>query len=382
MAFVFKKDMAQHSLDRGIYTIAKEIGDSQIKNKKEQKFLSHVVEDGEKIIAQIMGSMDNTTWLITLTDRQLAFLNKGLISEIKSTSINLENINNVSTKGGMILGEIHFKDGNEDKKIINMAKEAAAKFTEKINETIGSNQSNEEVIENEKYEHAIDEKVDLVFTGKFTDIPNEVITKVAALFNIDESKVKPKLIPNKKATIFEAISLDKASKYGKAITRAGAVCKIARKKQVEAQGDTTKKKQDSADDKKDISKSKLEQSQEEKNKKASGGCLGCLTIIFILFILFSIFSMCSGGGNGKSSSSDKHGAYVACQSFVKQRLKSPSSADFPWGADSSADVGAGKWLINGHVDAKNSFGVDVRTKYSCTVQRSGSSWNLINLQMN
>lgn len=77
---------------------------------------------------------------------------------------------------------------------------------------------------------------------------------------------------------------------------------------------------------------------------------------------------------------DKASVYVAslCQLEVQARLKAPRSADFP-----SGEVGLVKqiapetFVLSSYVDAKNAFGAEIRTKYSCAVTwKGGESDNL------
>ncbi|WP_145120436.1 hypothetical protein [Rosistilla oblonga] len=52
-------------------------------------------------------------------------------------------------------------------------------------------------------------------------------------------------------------------------------------------------------------------------------------------------------------------AIVAAKRFVLSKLKSPSTARFPWGSDEYNVVSShdGKeWTVSSHVDAQNSFG--------------------------
>jgi hypothetical protein len=64
---------------------------------------------------------------------------------------------------------------------------------------------------------------------------------------------------------------------------------------------------------------------------------------------------------------------------VRRRLKSPSSASFPWSFDeySVTDLGLGHWRVSGYVDAQNGFGATIRTRWSVEMQDEGASWKLI-----
>lgn len=105
-------------------------------------------------------------------------------------------------------------------------------------------------------------------------------------------------------------------------------------------------------------------------------------------------SFCSGPGSPPATMTSTkrapdehsaHTAYFACRRHVERRLKSPTSADFPWKARNAAHQGDGRYLIGSHVDAQNSFGATIRTEFLCVIEyRSGdpyadSSWRLVDL---
>jgi hypothetical protein len=122
--------------------------------------------------------------------------------------------------------------------------------------------------------------------------------------------------------------------------------------------------------------------------KQSWGCgqIGCAAVaIFALlvFIVNLVSDSPGGGGAGSQESShDAVGAYTICQQFLKERLKAPKTADFPFESyrDVTQDLGEGRYRVRSYVDSQNSFGAMIRTKYDCTVQWvSGDQWRLENL---
>jgi hypothetical protein len=83
------------------------------------------------------------------------------------------------------------------------------------------------------------------------------------------------------------------------------------------------------------------------------------------------------GSSDSGSTADM--AIVACEDFVEDRLKAPSSADF--GTPTAESNEAGTWLVIGTVDSENSFGAMMRVSYRCTVSNSGGdTWTLVDLQ--
>ena len=67
-------------------------------------------------------------------------------------------------------------------------------------------------------------------------------------------------------------------------------------------------------------------------------------------------------------------AYIMMRDFVKDKLKSPATAKFPslaWDNQVRAiRVSGQKYMIYGYVDAQNSFGALIRTKYTGVVEQT------------
>ncbi len=85
------------------------------------------------------------------------------------------------------------------------------------------------------------------------------------------------------------------------------------------------------------------------------------TITYCL-IMITVFALCicatsCGSSDSSSDNPDKIEAYVMSQEFVKERLKAPATADFPWYDESFVkELGDNKFEVNAYVDAENSFG--------------------------
>lgn len=76
-------------------------------------------------------------------------------------------------------------------------------------------------------------------------------------------------------------------------------------------------------------------------------------------------------------------AVSACEKFIEAELVAPTTAEHPSGGQGYIDHGKGRYTIDSYVDAQNSFGAQIRTKYICVVQYNGievpwhyTSWNL------
>ena len=79
-------------------------------------------------------------------------------------------------------------------------------------------------------------------------------------------------------------------------------------------------------------------------------------------------------------------AYIMSEKFVRDRLKSPSSAVFPsaWKEkDRGAiiQVGNDGYMIKSYVESQNSFGVMIRTEFVAILKQvSNSRWELVKLE--
>ena len=113
MTFNFKT-ASKSELKNEYNRIAKEIGDDQFFTKKELNYLPEILSDGEQILAFTSGLMDGNTWLLTLTDRRIIFLDKGIIYGLSQAIIDLDKVNSISFKTGLFFAEI--VSGSESKK--------------------------------------------------------------------------------------------------------------------------------------------------------------------------------------------------------------------------------------------------------------------------
>jgi hypothetical protein len=66
-------------------------------------------------------------------------------------------------------------------------------------------------------------------------------------------------------------------------------------------------------------------------------------------------------------------ATASCEGFVKERLKAPSTAKF---SNEVTGVNGRLYTVTGDVDAQNSFGAMLRSKYNCLVTKDGTLRNL------
>ena len=112
----------------------------------------------------------------------------------------------------------------------------------------------------------------------------------------------------------------------------------------------------------------------ELKKKNSNGCLfylvlGLFTLLAIIWITgkTSNYNVPKTYGNDDA---DRIEAYNHAKNFVKDKLKSPSSARFPGTMEKDGHIeyiGDQTYKINSWVEGPNSFGVFIRKHFSCTI---------------
>jgi hypothetical protein len=116
--------------------------------------------------------------------------------------------------------------------------------------------------------------------------------------------------------------------------------------------------------------------------------LGCLVPFGLIAIIVAIVAT-SGDGKSGDNRPGEHMAAIMCEDFVKDKLKSPGSAEFPGVMDSDyakttelSKKKPWKYRVDGHVDAQNGFGALVRIDYECSVStKDNEDWTLDNLDM-
>jgi hypothetical protein len=111
-----------------------------------------------------------------------------------------------------------------------------------------------------------------------------------------------------------------------------------------------------------------------------------LLLVFGILAVGSTDSDKSSDPNAWKTEDNKSMAYIMMEDFVKQRLKSPSTAEFPGVFDGKLDhvtaLGNQTYRIVSYVDAQNSFGAKIRTKFIGEIkQTSADRWQLISLTL-
>lgn len=109
--------------------------------------------------------------------------------------------------------------------------------------------------------------------------------------------------------------------------------------------------------------------------KESGFFSSFIVFLVLFLIMLILFVSCSGNSPVQKIDycSDEQSAYLNSKNFIINSLKSPSTAELPHYTEVSIINGEScTFRINGYVDAQNSFGATIRSKYNMTVQYNES----------
>lgn len=117
-----------------------------------------------------------------------------------------------------------------------------------------------------------------------------------------------------------------------------------------------------------------------KNKTIPTGP-GCL----ILIIGFILFVWMTGGFTDKRSPQEKRHeelsseAFVVSQDFIRKHLKAPSTSQFAAQRESEVvSTDDTTFTVTSYVDAQNSFGAMIRSRYICEMRRIGeNNWEML-----
>jgi hypothetical protein len=90
----------------------------------------------------------------------------------------------------------------------------------------------------------------------------------------------------------------------------------------------------------------------------------------VLLLVWVAISFISSSEDSDAPTDNSILAYNLAEDCVKQRLKSPSTAEFAGlfeKKDHVTKIGSDKYKIRSYVDAQNSFGATIRNQWSCTI---------------
>ena len=137
---------------------------------------------------------------------------------------------------------------------------------------------------------------------------------------------------------------------------------------------------------KEIPESEKKNSQSEKSKNALIGCLIGL-ICGIAFLVHSCNSCMTPSPETlarraeEAKNGDDISATVMAQMFIKEYLKSPSSAKFHY--TKNVKNKGNVWTLVGKFDSQNAFGAMIRGAYGCDLRfDGGEKWTCLYLIIN
>ncbi|ROR99711.1 PH domain-containing protein [Raoultella terrigena] len=135
------KTASKDQLKAEMKRLASVVSDAPFGTKKEFFHLPEILSVGETPLAIASGQMDGNTWLITLTNKRVIFLYKGMLFGVKQVDVNLPSIVSVGGKTGLLLGEITISTSGQNCTIKNVMKASVVPFTNLVNETRSTSQS-------------------------------------------------------------------------------------------------------------------------------------------------------------------------------------------------------------------------------------------------
>ena len=102
--------------------------------KREFKYLTTVLNQDEHPLAAVSGIMNGNSILCLLTNRQLWFVDHGLIYGVKSSTIPLMKVNAISYQRHLVFADIEITNGADVTMIRNVMKKPAQKFVKVVND--------------------------------------------------------------------------------------------------------------------------------------------------------------------------------------------------------------------------------------------------------
>lgn len=102
--------------------------------KREFKYLTQVLNQDEHPLAAVSGLMNGNSILCLLTNRQLWFVDHGLVYGIKSSTIPLMKVNAISYQRHLVFADIEITNGADVTMIRNVGRKSAQKFVKVVND--------------------------------------------------------------------------------------------------------------------------------------------------------------------------------------------------------------------------------------------------------
>jgi hypothetical protein len=119
-----------------------------------------------------------------------------------------------------------------------------------------------------------------------------------------------------------------------------------------------------------LSSEKVKNIKEQDKENFRNGAIGCVVILIVFFLLYKT---CGGNNNEYETpwqdKDESTMAYIMCQDWVKQRLVSPATADFPRYDQVTVTRNGQVYTIVGYVDSQNRFGALLRSNFYAEVEQ-------------
>ncbi|MCX9062473.1 PH domain-containing protein [Citrobacter portucalensis] len=129
------KTASKKQLKNEMKRLAAVVSDMPFGTTKEFFHLPEILGDGEIPLAIASGFMSDNTWLMTLTNQRIIFLDKGMFFGVKQVDVNLPDIVSVAGKTGLIFGQITVSTTGQNYTIERISKNSVIPFTNLINKT-------------------------------------------------------------------------------------------------------------------------------------------------------------------------------------------------------------------------------------------------------
>ena len=120
---------------------------------------------------------------------------------------------------------------------------------------------------------------------------------------------------------------------------------------------------------KDLKPTEEKKPDDKENNSGACAIVAVAAIIVVVCAIICIVTISQTDNDKPKESHSDVGAWVVCQKFVEDRLKSPSSAEFPVRYPQfTEDLGGGRYRVETYVDSENAFGAMIRTEFICEVK--------------
>ncbi|ASK79422.1 hypothetical protein CF386_10200 [Paraphotobacterium marinum] len=130
------KNASKQELKEQFKRIAKSQGERNFIISNEKYYLPKVLNENEEILSFITGRMNDTKWLITLTNQRIILIDKGLLYGLKQITIDLKHISSISSTTDLTSGKIQINQENNNYLIEHISKKLVVYFVKKANEVL------------------------------------------------------------------------------------------------------------------------------------------------------------------------------------------------------------------------------------------------------